>query len=190
MDFHYNRWHLFCQSVFLFLYPFLSKIPAASHARRRRFVFFVQSSCSGGNLPPTGPEGRNRGTFVSVTSQVPAPDGAGWRWVNAATSGLPLDVPGVAAATCRHPAVRPLVGCSYSKHSTGPAPRRGWLAMNHRRYIGFTVRRTGCSGGKPAAIGRKATRWTFVSGTSNGASPWRGWSGDESSPLHWGLPLT
>ena len=62
--------------------------------------------CSGGNLPPSGPEVRNRGTFVFVSSNVKTfvivlrdtiqqnrlyllrcqpLDGAGWRWVNAAT---------------------------------------------------------------------------------------------------------
>ena len=62
--------------------------------------------CSGGNLPPSGPQGRNRGTFVFVSSNLKAfvvvwggfiqqnglysprcqpLAGAGWRWVNAAT---------------------------------------------------------------------------------------------------------
>ena len=62
--------------------------------------------CSGGNLPPPGPQGRNRGTFLSVKTNgktfiivwgntiqqnglyLPRCQplaGAGWRWVNAAT---------------------------------------------------------------------------------------------------------
>ena len=32
-----------------------------------------QLYCRGGNLPPTGPEGRNRGTFVSVTIKLETP---------------------------------------------------------------------------------------------------------------------
>ena len=57
---------------FVFIPAFYQKT-AVSHARRRRFVFFVQSGCSGGNLPPTGPQGRNRGTFVSATAKPETP---------------------------------------------------------------------------------------------------------------------
>ena len=81
-------------------------------------------------------------------------------------NGTTMGESGVAAAICRHPAVRPLVVHSYTKHSTVPAPRRGWMAMNHRRYTGFTVRRTGCSGGNLPPPGRKAIRGTFEFVTS------------------------
>ena len=49
----------------------------AMNHRRYIACTVVQSGCSGGNLPPTGPEGRNRGTFVSVYPTVPAPR-RGW----------------------------------------------------------------------------------------------------------------
>ena len=39
----------------------------AMNHRRYIACTVVQSGCSGGNLPPTGPEGRNRGTFGFVT---------------------------------------------------------------------------------------------------------------------------
>ena len=36
----------------------------------RRYIAYtvVRNGCSGGNLPPSGPQGRNRGTFVFVSS--------------------------------------------------------------------------------------------------------------------------
>ena len=48
MDFHYNRWHLFCQSVFLFLSPLLSKI--------RRLPY---QETAGSIVGTTGAEGKH-----------------------------------------------------------------------------------------------------------------------------------
>ena len=44
---------------------------------QRRYIAYTvaHNGCSGGNLLPTGPEGRNRGTFVSVSTNGASP----WR---------------------------------------------------------------------------------------------------------------
>ena len=46
----------------------------------RRYIActVVRNGCSGGNLPPTGPEGRNRGMFVSVSTNGASP---WWGWM-------------------------------------------------------------------------------------------------------------
>ena len=127
---------------FVFIPAFYQKT-AVSHARRRRFVFFVQSGCSGGNLPPTGPQGRNRGMFVSATAKpetpvIPTVAQAEWRnplrgimnhhKIKLATwedSSTPLGM------TCR--GVVPFNQTGYIRY--GASPRRGWMALGQRRYI-------------------------------------------------------
>ena len=44
----------------------------------------------------------------------------------------------------------------YPHRPTGPAPGGAGVAMNHRRYIAYTVVRNGCSGGNLPPTGRKA----------------------------------
>ena len=120
--------------------------------------------CSGGNLPmelwcdcprqsidfdslrgapPPGPQGRNRGTFVSATAKpetsvIPTAASAEWRnpprWtknhhkIKLATwedSSTPLGL------TCR--GVVPFNQTGYIRY--GASPRRGWMALGQRRYI-------------------------------------------------------
>ena len=105
--------------------------------------------CSGDNLSPTGPQGRNRGTFVSVTAKsetsvIPTTASAEWRnpprgirnnhKIKIATwedSSTPLGM------TCR--GVVPFNQTGYIRY--GASPWRGWMAMNHRRYIVPYIRR-------------------------------------------------
>ena len=105
-----------------------------SSMNHRRYIAYTvaRNGCSGGNLPPTGPEGRNRGTFVFVSSNaktfvidevVPfnqtgyicygASPWRGWmRWVNAATLGVP-----------------------WSYHSTPQVEYPTWRAADCRPYV-------------------------------------------------------
>ena len=103
--------------------------------------------CSGGNLPPPGPQGRNRGTFVFVTFNGASPSpGLEWRWVNAAT-------------------FVPYIGLY---HSTEQVVFGTWRAADCRPYLPH--------------VGwyRSTARVIFATVPA----PRRGWSGDESSPLH------
>ena len=83
-----------------------------SSMNHRRYIAYTvaRNGCSGGNLPPTGPEGRNRGTFVFVSSN---------------------------AKTFVIDEVVPFNQTGYICY--GASPWRGWMALGQRRYIGCTM---------------------------------------------------
>ena len=103
--------------------------------------------CSGGNLPPTGPQGRSRGTFVSATAKpetpvIPTAAQAEWRnpprgrkYQRKVKSATWED-----STTPFHYARNDISG-GWSRlterviFATVPAPRRGWMALGQRRYI-------------------------------------------------------
>ena len=103
--------------------------------------------CSGGNLPPTGPEGRSRGTFVSATAKPETPvipTAAQAEWRNP-PRGRKYQRK-VKSATGKIPRLRfTTLGMTYRGgwsrltkrviFATVPAPRRGWMALGQRRYI-------------------------------------------------------
>ena len=69
-----------------------------------------RNGCSGDNLSPTGPEGRNRGTFTFVMTNEKR---FSLYWV------VPFNKTGYIC--------------------NGPAPGGAGVAMNHRRYIAYTM---------------------------------------------------
>ena len=102
----------------------LQKITKLITSKLRSYLFFVSVSF-------LSPFPQHFGTFSAIYSHC---------FVILVTNGIAYTVKRTGCSGGNLPplAVRPLVGCSYSKHPTGPAPRRCWLAMNHRRYIAYT----------------------------------------------------
>ena len=107
--------------------------------------------CSGGNLPPPGPEGRNRGTFTFVTAKpetsvIPTAASAEWRNLLRCRKVPPqgkichlgrfLDSLRSLGMTCRGEAPFIQTGCirnvagrfeKWNYIGRGPPGRRGWL---------------------------------------------------------------